>query len=78
MNVHLHCIISNMKSISKTSVFPPQGKISADVHGTEYVLLCFNALPDIFAVTICSVLKLSAVSCFGFLTWSSDNLCSLL
>ena len=45
---------------------------------TECVsLLCFNALPDIFAVVNCSVLALSAVFCSGFLTWSADNLYSL-
>jgi len=45
---------------------------------TECLLLpCFNALADVFAVTNCSVLALSAVFCSGLLTWSADNLCSL-
>ena len=30
--VHLHCIVSNLKRISKISTLPP-GKISLDAHG---------------------------------------------
>jgi len=41
------------------------------------VFLCFNELPDIFAVMNCSVLALSAVLCSGVLTYNADNLCSL-
>jgi len=33
MNVYLHCIISNLKRISKISPLTPPGKISADAHG---------------------------------------------
>ena len=31
VNVHLHCIVSNLKRISKISMLPP-GQISADAH----------------------------------------------
>jgi len=37
----------------------------------------FNVLPDIIAVRDCSVLALSAVLCYGHVTWSADNSCSL-
>jgi len=40
VNVHLHCIVSNMKSISKILTFLPPGKISADTHGcTDFDLI---------------------------------------
>ena len=32
VKVHLHCIVSNLKIISKMSRLPPPGKISADAH----------------------------------------------
>ena len=32
VNVHLHCVISNQKRISKMLTLPPAGKISADAH----------------------------------------------
>jgi len=35
VNVHLHCIVSNLKMISKMSTLPP-GKVSADAHGFRY------------------------------------------
>jgi len=34
VNVHLHCIVSNLKSISKFSTLPPR-KISEDAHAWE-------------------------------------------
>ena len=33
MNFHLHCIVLNLKSISKMSTFSPPGKIFADAYG---------------------------------------------
>jgi len=33
VNVNLHCIVSNLKRISKMSTLPPPGNISADAHG---------------------------------------------
>jgi len=33
VNVYLHCIVSNLKGISKISTFYPHGNISADAHG---------------------------------------------
>jgi len=33
VNVHLHCIVSNLKRISKISMFPPPRKNSADARG---------------------------------------------
>jgi len=35
VNVHLYCIVLNLKSISKMSTLSPPGKISADVNGKE-------------------------------------------
>ena len=35
VNVDLHCIVSNLKYISKFSMFPSPGKISADVHANK-------------------------------------------
>jgi len=32
VNVHLHCTVSNLKSISKFLTLPSPGKISADTH----------------------------------------------
>jgi len=32
VKVHLHCIVSNLKRISKISMLPPPGKFSADAH----------------------------------------------
>jgi len=32
VNVHLHCIVSNLKRLSKMSTLPPPGKISAGAH----------------------------------------------
>jgi len=34
--VHLHCIVNNLKKISKMSPLPPPGKISADAHAHHY------------------------------------------
>jgi len=34
VNIHLHCIDSNLKRISKVSTLPPSGNISADAHGS--------------------------------------------
>jgi len=39
VNVHLHCIVSNLKNISKMSMLPPPGNISADAHGTGISLI---------------------------------------
>jgi len=41
VNVDLHCIVSNLKSISKFSTFSPPGKIPADAHVCEIFVLCF-------------------------------------
>jgi len=41
------------------------------------LLPCFNAVPDIFAVTNCSVLALSVVFCSGLLTGALINFCVL-
>jgi len=38
---------------------------------------CFNVLPHIFAIMNFSVLLVSAVFCYGLLTWSAENLCKL-
>ena len=43
---------------------------------SDYLLVldpCFNVLADIFVVMNCSVVALSAVFCFGLLTWSADT-----
>jgi len=32
VNVHLHCIVSNLKKISKMSMLPSPEKISAEAH----------------------------------------------
>jgi len=32
VHVHLHCIVSNLKNVSKMWTFPPRGRISADAH----------------------------------------------
>ena len=34
VGVHLHCIVSNLKRISKMMTLPLPGKISADAHGS--------------------------------------------
>ena len=34
VNVHLHCIVNNLKKISKILMLPPPGKISADAPAT--------------------------------------------
>jgi len=38
MNVHLHCIVSNMNRISKMLRLPHPGNISADAHGRPCAL----------------------------------------
>jgi len=35
VNVHLYCIVSNLKRLSNTSTLPTPGKISADVHDLD-------------------------------------------
>jgi len=41
VHVHLHCIVSNLKRISKISTLPPPGKISADAHAPSYQIVFF-------------------------------------
>ena len=38
VNVHLHCIVGNMKRISKMSTLFLPGKISADAHSQDYIM----------------------------------------
>ena len=42
LNVHLHCVVSNLKMISKKPTLPPPGKIYADAHAHKQVV--FQAL----------------------------------
>jgi len=40
VNVHLHCVVSNLKSIINFNVAAPFGKISAEAHGcTDFDLI---------------------------------------
>jgi len=58
VNVHLHCIVSNLKRISKISVLLP-GNISAHAHDAETSLFLLNVFQDdrhlnIFSEYFCS------------------------
>ena len=44
VNVHLHCILSNMERMSKiSSLPPPPGKVSADVRASDLKFFKFVA-----------------------------------
>jgi len=48
VNVHLHCIVSNMERMSKISSFP-LGKVSADVHASDLKFFQISVFfPDMF------------------------------
>jgi len=39
VHLHLHCIVSNLKTKSKMSTLPTPAKISADTHACVYNLI---------------------------------------
>ena len=45
VNAHLHCIVSNLKRISKISTLPRPGNISADVHAPQLFKSLYHDMP---------------------------------
>ena len=55
LNVHLNCIVSNLKRISKISILSPPGKISADANGwTDFDLMLRSQSVVLFGSIILS------------------------
>jgi len=55
VNVHLHCIVSNQKRISKITTLLPPGKISANAHGYNDFEYIVTSCPRIFCSFITAV-----------------------
>ena len=56
VNVHLHCIVSNMERIRKISSLTPPGKVSADTHASD--LKFFKVLAFFRRVLVVSYLQI--------------------